>query len=126
LKPVASARGLGIKLISNKQQIPLKKDVIISRFIKTPYLINSTKFDLRIYVLVTSFEPLRIYVYKDGICRFASKKYSSETKSKKLSKFAYLTNYSISKNGKNELYVGEFGPGGKYDMTTHKWFITLI
>lgn len=126
LKPVASARGLGIKLITKKTQIPLKKDVIISRFIKNPYLINSTKFDLRIYVLVTSFEPLRIYVYKNGICRFASKKYNTEDRSKKLSKYAYLTNYSISKKGKKEEYDGEFGPGGKYDMTTHKWFFLLI
>jgi hypothetical protein len=72
---------------------------VISRYISNPLLINGHKFDLRIYVLVTSYEPLRVYVFKEGLARFASESYSA--KLNKNNKFMHLTNYSINKKNSN-------------------------
>jgi len=63
-----------------------------------PHLLNEFKYDLRIYVFVTSYDPLTIYVYKDGLVRFATQPYS--TKNRK-SRFAHLTNFSVNKKALN-------------------------
>jgi hypothetical protein len=47
-------------------------------------------------VLITSINPLRIYLYDDGLVRFASKPYSSSTSTAD-DVFTHLTNYSINK-----------------------------
>lgn len=70
----ASARGIGIRVISKWSQIPKKKPALIQNYISRPFLINDSKFDLRVYVAVTSCDPLRIYVHKEGLVRFASHK----------------------------------------------------
>jgi hypothetical protein len=76
---------------------------VISRYIDNPLILSGHKFDFRIYVVVTSFDPLRIYVYREGLVRFASEKYSNEAFKEEKTKFSHLTNYSINKN--NENYV---------------------
>jgi len=77
----------------------LDDHLIVSKYIDNPLLINGHKFDLRIYVCITSYEPLRIYIYKEGLARFASEKYS--LKDAKTNLFNHLTNYSINKKNSN-------------------------
>ena len=59
-------------------EVPTDERSGIQRYISNPLLINGLKFDLRLYVVVISFEPLRIYVYKEGLARFASESYIDE------------------------------------------------
>ena len=59
-------------------------------------MINGHKFDLRIYVLVTCIDPLRIYIYNEGLARFASEPYDSSKNAMK-NLYQHLTNYSINK-----------------------------
>lgn len=100
IKPPASARGVGIKVVNRWSQIPKRKPIIVQRYVERPLLIEGSKFDLRLYVLVTSINPLRIYLHTDGLARFASVRYSE--KSETLSdRYMHLTNYSINKLSAN-------------------------
>ncbi|XP_035986808.1 tubulin polyglutamylase TTLL4 [Fundulus heteroclitus] len=101
VKPPASARGIGIQVIHKWSQLPRKRPLLVQKYLHKPYLIGGNKFDLRIYVYVTSYDPLRIYVFSDGLVRFASCKYSSSMKTLN-NKFMHLTNYSVNK--KNSEY----------------------
>ena len=42
------------------------------RYLADPFLINGSKFDLRVYVYVSSYDPLTIYVFREGLTRFAT------------------------------------------------------
>jgi len=95
------SRGRGIHIIDDINDLNFDDLSVISRYIANPLLINGHKFDLRIYVVVTCYEPLRVYVYKEGLARFASETYTA--KINKENKYMHLTNYSINK--KNEKFV---------------------
>ena len=79
VKQVASACGRGMHLLKgkanpNRVRLP-EGQWLVQRYIHDPFLIDGYKFDLRIYVLVTSFNPLRVYLYEDGLVRFATTPY---------------------------------------------------
>ena len=118
-KPTCSSQGRGIYLIENIQDVPLEETCIISKYINNPYLLNGLKFDLRIYVLVTSFQPLRLYVYKEGLARFASEKYVNDLTE---NKFIHLTNYSVNK--KNQKFVQN--TDANCDGVGHKWSLKAL
>ncbi|CAF0886363.1 unnamed protein product [Didymodactylos carnosus] len=69
IKPVASSQGKGIFLINHPDQVPLDENLVISRYIDNPLLIDGYKFDVRIYVAVTSYDPLVAYLYEEGLSR---------------------------------------------------------
>ena len=101
IKPYSQSQGRGIFLIDDLNEVPCDESCIVSEYIKNPLLINGLKFDLRIYVLLTSVDPLRIYVFNEGLARFATELY--DQKICKENRFVFLTNYSVNK--KNERFV---------------------
>lgn len=69
---------------------------MVQRYIENPLLIGGYKFDLRLYVCVPSYRPLTIYLYKEGLTRFATEKFSLEHLN---DPFKHLTNFSLNKLG---------------------------
>lgn len=70
--------------------------MLASKYLANPHLVNGLKYDLRVYVLVTSFKPLVVYMYTDGLVRFATEPYSNDP-SQLGKKFIHLTNFSVNK-----------------------------
>ena len=109
MKPTAKARGIGIFLVNKLAQIkkwantrtmsgPQSQNYIISRYIDNPLLIGGKKFDLRLYVLVTSYRPLRVYIHDDGFARFTNARYNNDLTDLD-NMFVHLTNVAIQKHG---------------------------
>jgi len=96
VKPVASSRGRGIYLVSKPEEVPLEEPVLVSKYISNPLLVDGHKCDLRLYVVVTCYDPLVIYLYRHGIVRFAAVKYTSDQNSLD-NPCIHLCNYSINK-----------------------------
>lgn len=71
-------------------------NAVVQRYVQNPLLIGGYKFDLRLYVCVPSFHPLTIYLYREGLVRFATDKFSLSDLN---NPFAHLTNTSLNKLG---------------------------
>ena len=101
VKPKRESCGIGIHIFKSleKEKKRKSKSFIISKYLSHPHLIYKKKYDMRIYVLVTGFQPLRIYLYKEGLIRIAAEKYKMNIKSLD-NKYLHLTNTAINKYNK--------------------------
>ncbi|KNH05893.1 tubulin tyrosine ligase protein, partial [Perkinsela sp. CCAP 1560/4] len=97
VKPVASSCGKGIYLTSSISLPWRHKKSIVQQYIPQPLLIDGRKFDLRIYVALTSIQPLRLYVFDEGLVRLSPEAYPGDT-SDLTSIHKHVTNYSINKH----------------------------
>ena len=55
---------------------------------------------MRVYVCVAGTDPLRIYLYKEGLARFATNEYTTPDSDNLEDKFMHLTNYAVNKKNK--------------------------
>lgn len=67
--------GKGIALARNAEDIAADETLLVQEYLSKPFLIDSFKFDLRLYVLVTSCDPLRVFLYRDGLVRLSTQAY---------------------------------------------------
>ncbi|KAK2949732.1 putative tubulin-tyrosine ligase family protein [Blattamonas nauphoetae] len=114
VKPSSGTQGVGIYLVQKIEQIHASADqVVVQRYIDRPFLIDGLKFDFRIYVLVSSVSapptasrseaaPLWIWLGREGLARFCTKKYDSNINESNISQaYMHLTNYAVNKTSKN-------------------------
>eukprot|EP00668_Euglena_longa_P016520 GGOE01020785.1.p1 GENE.GGOE01020785.1~~GGOE01020785.1.p1 ORF type:complete len:517 (+),score=124.58 GGOE01020785.1:84-1634(+) len=108
-KPSDLSRGRKIFVFRDIGELTYDCNVVVQRYVDDPLLILNHKFDLRIYVLVTSFQPLRVYMYRDLMARLASEPYDTDKLHNTLS---HLTNTSLNKYAPRP----GLGPGCKWNF----------
>jgi len=140
VKPSALSCGRGIFVTNDLDEIRAldmsETTWAVQQYVANPLLLHDTKssgggtngteqsgykFDLRIYVTVTSFNPLRIYMHEDGLTRFATAPYSSSPEHYN-NRFMHLTNYSVNKH--NEAF--EFNDNSDNDDVGTKWSLKAL
>ena len=101
LKPDGGSQGDGIFLTQNVQDVHLStalaKPSVVQEYIAEPYLLEKFKFDLRIYVVLKSLEPLQVYICREGMARFCTERYHLPTPKNIFKTYMHLTNYSLNK-----------------------------
>jgi tetratricopeptide (TPR) repeat protein len=77
VKPTNLYGGQGIRLTRTPELLP-GESAVVQRYIGDPYLIDGRKFHLRLYLMVSSADPVRAYVYGEGIVRLAPELYRTD------------------------------------------------
>ena len=101
MKPSNLSRGRGVTCVDSLQPIEQSltatndSGLIVQKYIENPLIISKRKFDIRQWVLVTSLNPLTIYMWKEPYIRFGAEDYIMDDLN---NIYSHLTNNSIAKH----------------------------
>uniref|UniRef100_A0ACB8F2W3 Tubulin polyglutamylase ttll7 n=1 Tax=Sphaerodactylus townsendi TaxID=933632 RepID=A0ACB8F2W3_9SAUR len=123
VKPANGAMGHGISLIRNGEKLHSQEHLIVQEYLEKPFLIEGYKFDLRVYILVTSCDPLKIFLYHDGLVRMGTEKYHAPSDSNLSQLYMHLTNYSVNKHNERFDRDETEDKGSKRSI---KWFTEFL
>lgn len=100
MKAGSKSRGRGIEIFTDVLElvdsIRSSRDVVwvAQKYIEKPMIIIRKKFDMRVWVLITSVKPLTVWLFTTPYLRFTANDYDANQLK---NKFMHLTNASISK-----------------------------
>ena len=101
-----------IKFVAD--DVPLNgSKVVVQEYITRPLLIEGRKFDVRLYLLISSVDPLQLFIHNEGIVNICTEDFNLDCDQFNR-KCVHLSNYSINKNH------------DKYDANKHRWKLSRL
>ncbi|XP_032832427.2 tubulin polyglutamylase TTLL11 isoform X2 [Petromyzon marinus] len=118
VKPDSGSQGDGIFLISSPQELHAAgclrgRPTIVQEYVQRPLLLEKLKFDIRLYVLLSSLEPLEVYVSREGLCRFCTEVYQEPNPKNLHRLYMHLTNYSLNVHSGRFVHSDSASTGSK-------------
>ena len=114
VKPDEGSQGDGIYLLRDPNDyIVTERNHVVQEYLNRPFLLDRLKFDFRVYVILTSVDPLEIWICKDGLARFCTVPYHEPTTKNLHQVYMHLTNYSLNKRSSTFVHTDNDEDGSK-------------
>jgi len=134
VKPADGSLGEGIFLARNASDLESKLlakaqwgagfAALAQLYLPKPLLIGGLKFDVRLYAVVTSTDPLEAYLCREGLVRFCTVKYEEPSATNAGQQYMHLTNTSINK--KSTGFIKAADPFDPTSTSTKRTLSTLM
>ncbi len=109
VKTGCGARGNGVSIVFNPKQAfevaqhfkkKKKNDdlaIVLQEYLPNPLLLDGYKFDFRLYVILTSLNPLSVHIVREGLVRMCTAEYRRATPQNSQNVYMHFCNYSLNK-----------------------------
>ncbi|XP_076174403.1 putative tubulin polyglutamylase TTLL9 [Ptiloglossa arizonensis] len=135
VKPAGRSQGRGIFLFRKLKDLAERRTkdscsqqtetpaetFIVQKYVENPYLLAGRKFDLRIYALVTSFHPLKVWLAREGFARLSTELYDLEDIDNSR---VHLTNMAIQLKITDDDKKEELKKGCKWALNKIREYLT--
>lgn len=129
LKPAGKSRGRGIGCVQTLEHVKQhvangsnglfekqKQAWVAQKYVENPLLISGRKFDVRVWVVVASVAPLRVWVWREPYLRFCAERFGLDDVG---NVFKHLSNNAVSTC--SEAHVTDaFGDGNMWRLGEFK------
>lgn len=128
MKPNSGCQGRGI-IVARDPLTALDDhaldNYIVQEYVHRPLLLEGKKFDLRVYVLLTSIRNPSIFIFNDGLVRICTEPYEAPTEENVKNACKHLTNYAVNKRSADYVFntdVARMDVGNKRNFSfLNRW-----
>ncbi|XP_059160159.1 tubulin polyglutamylase TTLL11-like [Physella acuta] len=119
VKPSEGSQGDGIYLLRDPQHYNHNNGRfhVVQEYLNNVFLVDRFKFDLRVYVVLRSLDPLEFHICNEGLARFSTIPYEQPTNKNMNETYMHLTNYSLNKKSSEFKISDKDDEGSKRKMS---------